>query len=138
MNNHKINLLNYLAGIIDGEGTIRIKKQKPRKRHNKGFYYFGLVSCGMTDKRPLILLMKTFGGKIYERKRSNRKPSWDWIVVCNQAINCCKKLLPYLIIKKERAKICLKLDLHKIQTKGREKIQEKNKFREKLFQQQNG
>lgn len=109
----------YLAGIIDGEGTIRIKKDLSgvRSGKQKSPTYHEMVSAKMCTPKPLEMMKKIFGGSLYQEKRvyqsvsgfKTNKVMWDYQCSDLQAANCCKILLPYLKVKNVQAHICLKL-----------------------------
>lgn len=53
-------LFAYLAGILDGEGTIRISRTKVNKHPNWNLRYCGAVGVGMVNKEIIKLLRDTF------------------------------------------------------------------------------
>lgn len=111
-------LLGYLAGIIDGEGTIRIQRIKSgksfvaSKRRNP--WYYAQVSIGMTDIRPLVLLREFTGkGEIRNERVPSRKLIYRWVLGGRfDIIKFLNTLLPYLIVKRQQAEIVLDLLEH--------------------------
>jgi hypothetical protein len=92
----------YLAGIFDGEGTIAIVKNKPGgKRH---IYNCPRLIITNTNLNLMLWLKKNFGGNIrtIKPKNPNYKPFYQWIIGNKKALNLLKKMLPYLIVKKEK------------------------------------
>ena len=93
----------YLAGLIDGEGCIQ----------SKGKNYAGIRLTIANSYEPLIeMLRDEFGGNVrkYVDKRQYkngryRKPVYFWTVYDILAEEILRKCYPYLIIKKEHAKI---------------------------------
>ena len=66
--------LAYLAGILDGEGCFTIERTKAKlPRHS--LRHCVTVGIEMTDKEPLLLLQRYFGGSIYLRTRAS---SGNW------------------------------------------------------------
>jgi LAGLIDADG endonuclease len=57
----------YSAGLFDGEGCIRIGKDKPRPWHTSSPRYFLQVLITNQNLSVLEELSKNFGGKIYRR-----------------------------------------------------------------------
>lgn len=113
-NQNQAFLFSYLAGIMDGEGTIRISysfTEKLRKRTKiANPQYFASLSCGMTNKQVISLLHSTFGGGMYEERESvpNRKPIYRWVITGNRKVPpILASLLPYLVVKKEQAQTVL-------------------------------
>lgn len=97
-------LYSYLAGIIDGEGTIRIGKGGTTK-------YYAAISVGNVNKEVIDLLTKTFGSKtrIEKIRTPSRQSIYRWGTGGNLSVpKIIKSLLPYLIIKKKQAEIVLK------------------------------
>lgn len=103
-------LLSYLAGIIDGEGTIRIGATKPSTKHpNWNIVYYASIGLGMSDKRVIELFAKKFGAKLRKECVPNRKIIYRWGTCGNKAVpKILKKLLPYLIVKKKQAELVIK------------------------------
>jgi hypothetical protein len=88
-------LLSYLAGIIDGEGSI-------------GFYSEGkgrgrrlTIEANMTDRVIIELLQSMFGGSVRHRSPQGlgKKDSWHWRVSHKKARAALIVLRPYLLLK---------------------------------------
>ncbi len=94
--------LAWIAGIIDGEGCLSIAEKY-------GLLYVRVYACN-TDKLMIDTLVSlTALGHVYLRKRGgNHKPLWDWFITSNRDIlDFLVKVLPYLVVKKSRAKMCI-------------------------------
>lgn len=92
--------LSYLAGIIDGEGSISIMKIR-------GFYTLRL-RVNNTNFELIDWLKINFGGFIYlTDKNGNRNAIKTWEVTSRKAATLLKEIQPLLIVKKEQAKIAL-------------------------------
>ena len=96
-------LRGYLAGIVDGEGYIFIVFSKSTQNYLCGVYIKN------TNKRVLEIFVKYFGGKINFRKSSkpNEKDCYTWTCFGFKAAELCRKVLPYLIIKRKQAELLL-------------------------------
>jgi len=96
----------YLAGIIDGEGCIRIYKD-PRRL--KKAYYGLTLSVGSTRKELMDFIHIYGVGHTHYKKstQSAHKDSFEWMAVGIDAISIILKVLPYLIIKKPQAMLAL-------------------------------
>lgn len=99
----------YMAGIVDGEGSIIISKQK-RKENRSGCRFYPLLIITNTNKEVLdFFVEKTGYGRVFERPEQQKpyfnsvKNCWRWAVKHTQVGEILKKLLPYLIIKKKQA-----------------------------------
>jgi hypothetical protein len=97
--------LAYIAGIIDGEGTIRIHKSKPYKKNKqKNCSYAAGIGVGMVEKRIPSLLQEVFGGGLQEECVPGRRSIWRWQVSGRLSVyKILEELAPYLILKQEHA-----------------------------------
>ena len=103
--------LQYLAGIVDGEGCICIERTKGRK---KGHTLRHVISLGveMADREPLFLFKRWLGGYFKSRKRkSHYKRQYTWKIAARKAVVALRAILPYLRIKRKikAARLCLAL-----------------------------
>jgi hypothetical protein len=104
----------YLAGFIDGEGTIGMKRE--RRRLAQGHYsYQAYVSAGNTNPVVIEWLYTLFGGNLRKRtpksilkKSPNAKPDfYEWRIGAKAAVAVCELLVPFLRMKREQARIVL-------------------------------
>lgn len=89
----------WLAGLLDGEGTI-VFYQSPS---NHEVYR---ISIGNTFRKLIDKIFEVSGiGKITTYKSRNPKHNqvWYWNVCGENAKLLLKQMLPYLIVKKEKA-----------------------------------
>ena len=92
----------YVAGLFDGEGYIGIKNFKGKT------YLRYRLAISNQHKGVLGLIKKRFGGNIY--KKDNKIECQQWEINNKQeAINFLEKIIPHLIVKKEKADKSLKL-----------------------------
>lgn len=114
--------LAYIAGIIDGEGYIGLAKQKyTEPTHGDGFCYVLNVGVGMTEGVISDWLYTEFGGVLsYRNHKGNCRSSWDWRVKGSVAAEFLEKILPYLIVKKEKAELGLHFQSRRIPGKRTE------------------
>jgi hypothetical protein len=99
-------LFAYIAGIIDGEGTIRISKSKIKSNWN--FTYNAMMSCGMVTKEIPVLLYSTLGGSYREERVVGKRSIWRWNLNGRFQIYAALTILkPYLIVKKRQAELAL-------------------------------
>lgn len=82
----------YMAGLIDGEGTISIGR-------DSGVYRSPYLSVSSTTKEIMEWLVSTYGGgyviqKVYQK---HHKPSWSW-KLRNKAdvFKALEEVLPYM------------------------------------------
>lgn len=99
----------YVAGIIDGEGYVGLLKAKKDKHMRP-------VISVENASEPLIdyLLKTTRIGAKYRKIRKDPNPKhsqiWGWIVrKFSEIRSICEAVSPYLLIKKQNARLLLKL-----------------------------
>lgn len=101
--------LAWLAGIIDGEGSIFIMKQK-RKDRERDTNYILRVSVDSTDPFMATECLKIAGGvKIQQSsdKRPNCSDRLKWQINGSQASRLLSELLPYLRVKFHQATLAI-------------------------------
>ena len=100
--------LSYIAGLVDGEGTITIQKRKSKGCINPSF--MGYVKIFNTDKRMVDWVLKVIGqGSVNTYTTSGgRKPIHQWAINDRQAEEFLYKIYPFLVIKKEQSEIYFK------------------------------
>lgn len=131
----KKEMLAYIAGLVDGEGYIGIKKDQVKGRGINPVYY-ERMSIAQTDKEMVNLFLDFFEcGKIYLHKHSklSKQGYWSWETSNLKAIFVIKQIYPYLRIKKPEADLVLKLYKNK---RKKYSILPKDiiEYREKLYQ----
>lgn len=100
--------LAYMAGLIDGEGCIRIGHVGPKKRT-----YYPTVEIGMTHRETIEWIQSLWlSGSIKINNHSalrSRGPNWktQWIVRIHgkRAKLLCELLLPFLRTKRQQAEL---------------------------------
>jgi len=104
----KIVKRSYLAGIIDGEGSIGIEHLSPCKNRKKDYYACRLTVIN-TSKELMDLLKYHFKGQYDQRKLiPGHKPCYRWHVFGQDLEYALQELLPYLFIKREQALLVLR------------------------------
>ena len=91
----------YLAGIIDGEGsfTFWINRQN-----------VGKLTVVNTSKELIDWLQSKFGGNVCKKvKHDGHKQTYAWSVGLEKAAWIARQLDGLLIVKKEQAKIIIRL-----------------------------
>ena len=100
--------LSYIAGIIDGEGTIGLHRNHfgPKERYRTPSYMLR-IRVKMTDELIVRWLHSICGGRFYYSKKQigNCKSVFEWSIVGKAANKLLLELLPYLKLKKPQAEI---------------------------------
>ena len=126
--------LAYIAGFVDGEGYIGIKK-KIRRRTNYSPCYSERVSVGNINKEVIDNINNLVNGYVKYRKASKltKNGCWYWEVTEEKARKFLKMIYPYLIVKKPEADILKQLSENKKETNRSGVPKENLEFREKLY-----
>lgn len=103
----------WMAGIIDGEGTITLAKQIRRGRPSPS--YRQMVTVANCDLRILQPFLDHWGGCIYTsvEKREGYSDSSIWHCPMSKNKELLEAVLPYLKGKKEQALVLLYFIEHK-------------------------
>jgi hypothetical protein len=98
----------YLAGIIDGEGSIMLI-HVPKRMDRKWEHWNLVISLTNTDKRLIDWLEERLGGHVRYVKSVNPKwrDTYHWKVCSAKAVPILHEVLPYLKLKGEQAEIAL-------------------------------
>jgi hypothetical protein len=102
--------IRYAAGLFDGEGYVRIATwRKPNSVHTRYQVYGGINMC----HRPVIeALQQKFGGNMPNpgaRQKPHHRPLYTWNFSSQVAARFLRRVLPYLIVKREEAELALEL-----------------------------
>jgi hypothetical protein len=100
--------LAYLAGFVDGEGSIAITKRGGSSKWRTSPYSLSLT-VAQINPEPLYLLKQVFGGSLnrYDHRKANHRLYYSWSVSSRQAAKTIKVLYPYLLVKKDEAEVAL-------------------------------
>lgn len=110
--------LAYIAGIVDGEGSIMIQRQCSEsfmaQRAKSGCFhphYAVGIRIGMCERVALDLIVDELGiGSVCEEKPYHHKrPMFRWMIRSKQEVcDFLNLILPYLRVKKKQAELALK------------------------------
>jgi hypothetical protein len=90
--------LGYIAGFVDGEGSIDVHRGKPRVRVVNTFKPF------------LDYARNTFGGAVYARKVvPGRRPTYSWELNGREAVAFLGLIKAHLWEKREQAALALRI-----------------------------
>lgn len=89
----------YFAGIVDGEGCLRIEKNSKRA------CFSPMITVVNTNPILIDKLHFFFGGYVgsYQYGNSRWKLSYVWRITGSNAIDLLSQLMPYLVVKKAQA-----------------------------------
>lgn len=111
--------LAYLAGLIDGEGYVGVKRTSRKDAVSP--IYHERIQVRMVHEGAIALLASTLGGNYYREKASatNGRPLFCYQASDAKAAAILKLLLPYLIVKRESAENVLRLRASKNDPRSR-------------------
>jgi hypothetical protein len=103
--------LGYMAGLIDGEGSISIGRA-PACGNQKHDTYKLVLQVYMSTEEPLNTVVKWFGGKvevlpIQTERFGQNIPGRQWRANGRKAIDILKMVRPYLILKRPQADLAI-------------------------------
>ena len=111
--------LAYAAGALDADGCFSIKRIDPTARKatmsQQTMIYQPQVALGQVLPAACRFLKDLFGGgiRIERRRKDNHRDIYRYKVQAKQAAELCKKVVPYLLLKKKQAQTLI--DLHECQ-----------------------
>lgn len=127
----------YVAGLLDGEGSIFCLKFKGNARKDWNYSYRPVMTINNTHLGVLQFIQARWGGEIEETDTRGRKRMYRLKWIGRKILPIISKLQPLLIIKKEQASVMISLLRHIIEkdVKGGKILDEKDMlFREKAKQ----
>lgn len=112
--NVKNTTIAYLAGLVDGEGYVGIKKSLSGVRSGRQVNpsYHERIQIRMVDEDAIKLFKEIFGGNYYKEtnhSKYSKRPLYCYQASDLIAYKTLKTLYPYLIIKKRQAELCFRL-----------------------------
>ncbi len=103
----EIKILAYLAGIVDGEGSIGIEHLSPTKGRKKDYYVCRLTVVNTAEE--IMQLLKFFLGGTYQARKliPGRKKCFRWHIFGEGLERALLRLEPYLILKQHQCRVVL-------------------------------
>ena len=108
---YSIEHIAYMAGIIDGEGSIYIGNFSSNPKTGTKYYQTN-IEVTNTDKPLMDWILNMFGGRLYtytakQLPKNSRRTVYRWIATGERVTHLAEILLPYLIVKKRQADIMI-------------------------------
>jgi hypothetical protein len=99
----------YIAGYIDGEGCLSIRKRKA-KSYKNGYVIETICSVSSTNDQVLQSIRDNYGGSICYANRSPRHKTLSVLTLASkQLVPFLVDILPFLRLKRRQAEILLTL-----------------------------
>jgi len=116
--------LAYVAGLFNGEGSIFILKANQT--------YFLCSSITNTNLPVLTELKELIGGQLSEYPQTRKRRAFKLRLESKVAKAFLEKVLPYLRIKREQAKLAIKFQSRKVNGKRTMTIEEQERYRTRI------
>lgn len=110
----------YMAGLLDGEGYIGIKKSKAYKCQGRATPgYSAAIQVRMVDKPGIALLADLLSGTFWREKPhcNNGRPLYCWSISDLAAEKALRILRPFLLVKEKQCRLILAF--RRLQANGR-------------------
>lgn len=125
----------YIAGIIDGQGSICLTQNKPNE------FRYPNLQVSSTTYEILQFLKNKIGGSISKKRenKENCKPAWKWGLGTNPTIELLNEIQDYLLVPEKiyRAKL-ITSEYKKVTSRNgkysEEKLKMKLEFEKKFFE----
>jgi len=98
----------YIAGIIDGEGCIRIGKFPTKNKTPSGFQFRVVVEVTMCEKETIEFLSVNCHRNLQTRKLKSGKIAYKVVWYNGFAFDLLQRIVPYLHGKKLQAEEAMK------------------------------
>lgn len=109
-------ILSYTAGIIDGEGSIQIRRHRD-KRWEKSYgkaYYTTWVVITVANTNPILIncMHRLFGGQTYKEyeNHTKNKTKYLWHLAGKKCYPFLRNINTYLLLKVPQAKVALQFE----------------------------
>jgi hypothetical protein len=102
----------YAAGLMDGEGSICIRRYDYKKPGHNLPAFSLYVEIRMTNKEGVEFIKDTFGGCLTNKGVTKTgKTIYDWKIYGNKAAAFLENILPYLKCKHRQANVAVKFSM---------------------------
>lgn len=110
--------LAYLAGIVDGEGSLCVYRVNPAKYNRYQTPNFrAVLNISNTRKELVEWLDENFSNfnsghkkhrrSIFKKNSTHERWIYEWVVQGYRLQDICEQLLPYLVLKKRQAELII-------------------------------
>ena len=109
---YKPTVLAYLAGIVDGEGSLSIGSYAVTSIGTPQFTTY--LSVTNTNKELIDWLVNTFGSKAHpftqaQLPKNSRLPTWRWQITGDGLLHICEGIFPYIVAKRRQVEIMIEM-----------------------------
>lgn len=109
----------YLAGYIEGDGCFRANATLQKQKY-ECLVYERSITITSVKEEPIQLFKNLVGGFTYtEQKKGNRRRTYTWTVKGDYSLIVAKKVLPFLVMKKDLCKLYIQYCENILKTNNR-------------------
>ena len=110
---YTIGQIAFLAGIVEGEGSIYIGNFSCNPKTGSKYYQTN-IEVTNTAKNLIDWLYDTFGGRVYtytakQTPKNSRRTAYRWIITGERVTHLSEIMLPYMIAKQRQTEIMIKM-----------------------------
>ncbi len=102
----------YLAGFIDGEGSLQVQFRLHTNKFGTWKGYSIYLEVANTNKEVIEYLNGIGGAMRLKPAKDNRKDAWIWHLCGVKAQDMVRQIYPYLRVKKAIADVFLKFPMY--------------------------
>lgn len=136
--NENINFWSYIAGIMDTDGSFSLKRELRKSGGSKSPVYTPCILLSQYDSRAIYHMVNNFiGANLMVIKAKGTKNGFCYrfsITSKKYAIQFLKRVIPFLILKKEQAQVLLDYCLNIKPLNGKSISQEEIQLRDEYYQ----
>jgi hypothetical protein len=99
--------LAWLAGFVDGEGCVRIARDKNKAGRSTPYTYYLSVQISQKDPTVLRRIKETWGGTMWCKNPERNGGVWNYHIKARKAQALLEAILPHLVLKREQAEMAL-------------------------------
>lgn len=105
--------LAYIAGIIDGEGSITLQRNKGERNIARP-----LIAVDSTDRELIDWLHLRLGGSRVTKKKyaDHHRQAYTWRLKDNRALVLLRLTLPYMVIERKRRRALMLVEEYRALT----------------------
>lgn len=104
-------VLAYIAGFIDGEGTLSLHRQRyTMAEGGAGFHYYPFVMAVNTRREPLEIIQRHLGVgsvSLHSEETETQKRCYYWRAASRAALDAIGLIAPYFSVKRAHAILLL-------------------------------
>lgn len=97
----------YIAGFMDGEGSVGIYRQNTKESNNSYYLSVSIAQKRSKQSEKVLKMLTKIGGVSYDWMTKSNTLMWKWQITRTDAGSFLKDIIPFLIIKQDQARVCL-------------------------------